>query len=116
MHLRWDGVSVGDEPGRPLGSGGGVFLGRDSRDGRHGKGLVGVGALVAVAILNGEDDAATRYFEARTSDELRTRFRPVANRCRVRTFTCRVAQKVSVMSLSHYMTSPFTRLCLAQAG
>jgi len=32
----------------------------------------------AFEILNGEDDAATRYFQARTSDELRTRFRPVA--------------------------------------
>jgi hypothetical protein len=31
----------------------------------------------AFGILNGEADAATRYFEARTSDELRSRFTPV---------------------------------------
>ncbi len=33
----------------------------------------------AFAILNGDDDAATTYFEARTSDELRARFSPVVN-------------------------------------
>ncbi len=32
----------------------------------------------AFAILNGESDAATRYFEARTSAELQRRFEPVA--------------------------------------
>lgn len=32
----------------------------------------------AFEILNGPEDAATRYFQARTSDELRSRFRPVA--------------------------------------
>ena len=32
----------------------------------------------AFEILNGPDDAATRYFEDRTSVELRSRFEPVA--------------------------------------
>lgn len=32
----------------------------------------------AFEILNGPEDAATRYFQARTSDELRSRFKPVA--------------------------------------
>ena len=32
----------------------------------------------AFGILNGEDDAATEYFKARTSEELRGRFKPVA--------------------------------------
>ncbi|MEM9174071.1 MAG: DUF4197 domain-containing protein [Myxococcota bacterium] len=34
----------------------------------------------AFQILNGPDDAATQYFQARTSDELRSRFQPVAAR------------------------------------
>lgn len=33
----------------------------------------------ALRILNGPDDAATRYFEARTSAALRTRFQPVVD-------------------------------------
>lgn len=34
----------------------------------------------AFEILNGPEDAATRYFQARTSETLRTRFEPVATR------------------------------------
>ncbi len=59
----------------------------------------------AFQILNGPDDAATQYFQGRTSAELRSRFKPIA---------ATAMQKVGVYTLyqdlvTRYQQIPFTK-------
>lgn len=59
----------------------------------------------AFAILKGNDDAATRYFEAHTSDELRTRFSPVVKNAMSQVGVYRSLENV----FAAYETLPFSK-------
>jgi hypothetical protein len=60
----------------------------------------------AFEILQGPDDAATRYFEGRTSEELRSRFKPVAASAMEQVGVYSIYQQI----LSRYEQIPFVTL------